>query len=89
MDFIVTPVILLSTIACGLVAVLYLYGKLSAYLYDRSPVANKMKVSEWLALHRVPLPSEGDIVRECNSLAEGIAPVKGGVVSEVRPVGIA
>ena len=81
MDSIVTPVILLSTIACGLVAVLYLYSKLTAYMYQRSPVANRIKVSEWLALHRVPLPSEEDLVRECNSLAEGIAPIKGGVVS--------
>lgn len=84
---ILTPVILLATIFCGLVSVLFLYGRILNYLYKRSPPVNKRKLEEWILKHEIILPSVDCLVKEFNQLADGVRPVEGGVVSAYVKLG--
>ncbi len=78
----ITPIILLSTVFCGLVVVLYLYGRFMQFLHQRSPPVNKLKLENWLLDNNVILPTKEKIIIEFNVLADGISSIDGGVVSQ-------
>ena len=77
-------VVVLTSIFCCLVGMLFLYGKITRYKAERDPRMNRLILQDWLNVHDVRLPSANELIKEMNIQSSHITPVKIGEVSGSR-----